>query len=256
MDEVADDYFRGKVAVVTGGGAGFGRDFSRALAQRGAAVAILDLQPDAAARVADEITAQGGIARAFACDVSDHAAVTATMAKVASDLGGIDFLINNAALHLARYTRGFEDMPLQDVRDLFDVNVMGVTYCTMACKPFMADRGGGAVVNLSSMAGYMLDSPYGVSKLAVRGLTANFAHEFGKYGIRVNGIAPGMMATENALATMPAEMWGYARSLQKIDRRGEMKDITDLVLFLVGPDSTFITGETIRCAGGVFMSAG
>lgn len=255
-NEELKEHLSGKVAVVTGAGSGLGRNCALALGRLGARVAVSDLDPAAAQATADSIIAAGGIARADECDTGRVEHIERMFAAIRADWGGVDILINNAGAASMRFMASFEDMPREDLRKMFDVNVMGVIECTLAAKASMATRGGGAIVNLSSVAGYMLDMPYGVTKLAVRGLTATFAHELGKYNIRVNAIAPGMMATENSLGTAHEDMWAYARTIQKIARRGEMEDITDLALFLVGPHSTFITGETIRCSGGAFLSAG
>lgn len=241
----------GQSAFITGAGSGFGRDFGRALAECGAAVAIADIDAAAAERVAAEIRASGGNAIAIICDVADKAAIDAATSTAISAFGGIDILINNAGRHLSRYSQRFDLLTDAEIRGLFDVNVMGVINCTLACAPSMAERGGGAVVNISSISGYMVDTPYAVSKLAVRGLTTTFAAELGRSNIRVNAIAPGLMATEAALADVPPQIFeDYANRLQALCRRGEMADVTAAMLFLCSPAARFITGETIRVSGG------
>ena len=138
-----------------------------------------------------------------------------------------------------------------DLRALFEVNVIGVVNCTIACRESMAARGGGAVVNISSIAGYMSTSPYGVSKLAVRGLTIAFATELAPDRIRVNAIAPGLMATEAALDGLPAEMIDdFVENRQLVHRLGSMDDIVSTTLFLCSDEAGFITGETLRVSGG------
>jgi NAD(P)-dependent dehydrogenase (short-subunit alcohol dehydrogenase family) len=115
----------------------------------------------------------------------------------------------------------------------------------------MAARGGGTIVNISSMASYLSGTPYSVSKLAVRGLTIAFAQEFAPDHIRVNGISPGLMATENAMDDLPQEMVDqFVNHLQLVPRLGQMDDIVRALLFLCSEDSSFVTGETLKVTGG------
>src|SRR5439155_14728119 len=124
---------------------------------------------------------------------------------------------------------------------LFDVNVIGVVNCTIACRAAMGERGGGVVLNISSIAGHMHSSPYGVSKLAVRGLTVALAAELAPDGIRVNAISPGLMATENAIADLPQDMIDdFVNNRQLVHRLGQMDDIVAAALFLCSDDASFI----------------
>lgn len=241
----------GKCVFITGAGAGFGEDFANELARCGAAIAVADMDLSAAERVAAEIRSEGGEAEALQCDVGSKQAIDASIAQVVNRWGGVDVLINNAGCHLSKFSQRFDVLTEADVRRLFDVNVIGVINCTLACAPSMAARGGGSVVNISSISGYMVDTPYAVSKLAVRGLTTTFAAEFGKDNIRVNAIAPGLMATGAAIADVPEEVFrDYSGRLQKLNRRGEVEDVTGAMLFLCSDAARFITGETIRVSGG------
>jgi NAD(P)-dependent dehydrogenase (short-subunit alcohol dehydrogenase family) len=241
----------GQCAFITGAGSGFGRDFSLELAECGAAIAVTDIDLQAAESVAAEVRDGGGTAIAIACDVADKQMVDAAYTATLAALGGVDILINNAGRHLSKYSQRFDVLTHDEIRGLFDVNVIGVINCSLACKPSMAARGGGAIINISSTAAYMVDTPYAVSKLAVRGLTTAFAAQLGEDNIRVNAIAPGLMATEAALADLPVAVYeDYAANLQKLHRRGEMADVTATMLFLCSPAARFITGETIRVSGG------
>lgn len=240
-----------KIAFITGAGAGFGRDFSRTFAAAGASVAVTDVNLEAAQAVAAAINAAGNTAIAVHCDVSSEASVKTAVDTVVAQLGGIDILINNAGRHLLKYNQPFSALSTADVRELFDVNVMGVIFCTLACRGSMQERGGGAVVNIASIAAHLVPTPYGVSKLAVRGLTMAFARELSGDGIRVNAISPGLIATESALAEIPQQMMEtFQNEYQLIKRRGEMPDITAAALFLSSAASSFITGETIKVSGG------
>jgi NAD(P)-dependent dehydrogenase (short-subunit alcohol dehydrogenase family) len=144
-----------KVAVITGGGRGFGKAFGTALAARGAHVVLADI--DGAA---------------------DEAGVAAVIGEVAEQYGGVDILVNNAGLHSAGYNKPSAELGIASLRRLFDVNVMGIYICSLAARPVMSGRAGAAVVNISSAAAYASRTAYGVSKLAVRGVTTQLAREF------------------------------------------------------------------------------
>jgi NAD(P)-dependent dehydrogenase (short-subunit alcohol dehydrogenase family) len=243
--------FAGKVVFITGGAIGFGRAFARAFAADGAAVVIADIDADAAARTAASLVDAGHESVAIACDVAREDMVDAAVEEAARRFDGIDILINNAGKHLTKYNQPFGALPRDDVRALFDVNVIGVVNCSVACHPHMRRRGGGAIVNLSSISGFTPTSPYGVSKLAVRGLTVALATELGPDGIRVNAVAPGLTATESAVADLPPEMVDrFKNELQLVKRTGTMGDVVSMVRFLCSDDASFITGETFKVSGG------
>lgn len=239
--------FTGKVGIVTGAGAGFGAGFAHALAARGAAVVLLDIDVGAAEGVADAIRAAGGEARAVTCDVADPDQV----AQAIDETGGLDILINNAGLHSAAYNRSFGELGHAAVRRLFDVNIMGVINCSLACRPEMARRGGGVILNIASIAAYPGLNPYGVSKLAVRGLTTAFAHEFAPDRIRVNAIAPGLIATDTIVADFPPELFAhFADTLQRVHRTGAVDDVVEAMLYFCSDRASFVTGETLKVSGG------
>jgi NAD(P)-dependent dehydrogenase (short-subunit alcohol dehydrogenase family) len=243
--------FDGKVAFITGGAIGFGRAFGRALAAEGAAVVVADIDLPAADALVAELGAQGRRALAVECDVADERQVDGAVARAVRELGGVDILINNAGKHLTKYNQPFTVLERAEVRALFDVNVIGVVNCTVACRDTMRARGGGAVLNISSIAGYGSTSPYGVSKLAVRGLTMAFAGELAADNIRVNAVAPGLMATENALADLPTDLVDrFVNELQLVKRLGTMDDIVQAMLFLCSDTAGFVTGETLKVSGG------
>jgi len=247
--------FQGKVAFITGGAIGFGRAFAQALGREGATVVIADIDEGQAQETAKALTAESIRAVAVHCDVADEALVDEAVAKTLDQCGGIDVLINNAGKHLTKYNQPFATLSREDIRALFDVNIMGVINCSIACRETMRTRGGGAILNIASIAGHMTTNPYGVSKLAVRGLTIAFAHEFAADAIRVNAISPGLMATENAMADLPEAMISEFRDrLQLVHRTGQMQDIVAAMLYLCSSDAGFITGETLRVSGGYPLS--
>jgi len=243
--------FDGKVAFITGGGVGFGRAFARALAAEGASIVIADIDGAAGDALAQELQATGAQALAVVCDVADEHRVDAAVEAAVDRFGGIDILINNAGKHLTKYNQPFSVLERHELRALFDVNVIGVVNCSVSARPSMAARGGGVIVNISSMASYMSATPYSVSKLAVRGLTIAFATEFAADHIRVNGISPGLMATENAMEDLPQELVDrFVDDLQLIHRLGQMDDIVKTMLYLCSDESSFMTGETLKVTGG------
>jgi 3-oxoacyl-[acyl-carrier protein] reductase len=242
--------FQGKVAVITGGGRGFGKAFGQALAERGAHAVLLDLDGAVAEEAAGEMRVAGLTASAIACDVTNDAQVEEVMHRVASEHGGIDILINNAGLHSKEYNEPMGTSGLAKLRRLFDVNVIGVIGCSLAAKPSMAGRANATIVNISSAAAYGCQTAYGVSKLAVRGLTVTLAHEFAGEGIRVNAIAPGMIGTDTIKAELPQQMIDFVHSQQILPRWGEVADIVEAMLYLCSARSSFVTGETLRVTGG------
>jgi 3-oxoacyl-[acyl-carrier protein] reductase len=248
------NHFSGKVAFVTGAGRGFGKAFSEALAARGARVALADIDSAAVETVAADIRDSGGAAIALCCDVNDEVAVAAAMTKVGDTYGGLDILINNAGLHSEAYNEPMAKSGLAKLRRLFDVNVMGTIVCTLAARPLMVGRPGAAVVNISSSASYQCQTAYGVSKVAVRGLTAAFAKELGVDGIRVNAIAPGLIFTDTIRAELSQATVKLVQAQQLLSRDGEVPDIVEAMLYLVSPRSRFITGETLRVSGGFALS--
>lgn len=242
--------FAGKVAVVTGGGRGFGKAFGHALAARGATVVQMDLDLAAARDAAAEI---GANAEAAAGDVADNEAMEALMADIAGRHGGIDILVNNAGIHSAEANEYIGKLGIARTRRMFEVNVWGVIHCTLAARPHMAGRKGAAIVNIASMASYGAQKAYGVTKLAVRGLTASFAHELAGEGIRVNAIAPGLIFTDTIRAELPPEVVKQVLPMQIIQREGEERDIVEALLYLASDRASFVTGETLRVSGGATL---
>jgi len=243
------------VAFITGGGRGFGQSFGRALLERGARIVLADIDREAGERAAGELRALGGDVISVVCDVSDESQVNAAVGQAVEAYGGIDLLINNAALHSSAYAEPMERSGVEKLRRLFDVNVMGVIICTLAVHPVMKRRGGGIIVNISSAAAYTCPTAYGVSKLAVRGLTITTARELAPDGIRVNAIAPGLIQTDTIKAELPESMLKMVMDQQVMKKRkGEVSDVVDTLLFLCSERASFITGETLRVSGGFTLA--
>jgi NAD(P)-dependent dehydrogenase (short-subunit alcohol dehydrogenase family) len=241
-----------RIVVITGGGAGIGRRFAHRFAAEGASIVVADRDSFAADRVACELKD----AMAFTIDVADETAAASMAEAVVNRFGGVDILINNAGMHLdhAQLPYTLEAVPAW--RQVLDVNVIGALVCSAACRQAMATRGGGSIINMSSMAAYLGGGAYGVSKLALNALTVGLAADFAGDGIRVNGIAPGLVDSEAAV-----EWWSDpARSGmniqqrliegQMIKRQGRMDDLADMALFLCSDQASFVTGQTILVDGG------
>jgi 3-oxoacyl-[acyl-carrier protein] reductase len=247
----------GKVAVITGGGAGIGRRFAHRLTTEGASVVIADVDGDAADRVVAEVAGKGARGLGWVMDVTDASAAAAMSAAAVAELGGIDILINNAGVHLDHAQLPFDLESVPKWRHVLDVNVLGALICSAACRPSMAERGGGSIVNMSSMAAYGGGGAYSVSKLALNSLTVGLAGAFAGDGIRVNGIAPGLVDSEAAIEwwsdPVRSGMEGIRDRLidgQMIKRQGTMDDLADVCLFLCSDQASFVTGQTILVDGG------
>lgn len=248
MDQMRE--FDGRVAVITGGGRGFGKAFGTELGRRGAKIVLADIDAVAGEAAAAELRAAGMEATAARCDVADEAAVAAMVAQAVENFGGIDILINNAGLHSQAYNEPMGKSGVAKLRRLFDVNVMGTIICSLAAQPYMVGRPGAAILNISSAAAYGCQTAYGASKLAVRGLTATLAHEFGPDGIRVNAIAPGLIFTDTIRAELSEDVVKFVKNSQILKHEGEERDIVEAMLYLCSARASFVTGETLRVSAG------
>ena len=248
--------FAGKVAIVTGGAGGIGSQVCRALAEQGATVVVADLDLDRAGAVADEINAAGGRAAALPVDLVDEQQVAALVASTVDRFGGVDILDNNAALTdadvLAR-DGAVTDLDLEVWDRMMAVNLRSQMLMCKHAIPSMVSRGGGAVVNMSSgaaLSGDLGRTAYSVSKSAISAFTKYVATQYGRAGVRVNAVLPGLILTEPVRAQIPPDLLaGYARGLLT-PFVGEPIDIANLVAFLVSPESRYLTGQSIVIDGG------
>ena len=248
------DQFRldDKVAIVTGaGGRGnsIGRAYALGLAAAGASVVVADLNADGAKAVADEI---GSKAIAVGVDITNPDQV-ATMAKAATHaFGGIDILVNNAALMLELGQLNVADIPIDQWNKVMAVNVTGALICAQAVIPSMRARGGGRIVNQVSGGAFPAISVYGVSKLALTGLTTTMAKQLGRDSITVNAIAPGNVTSE-AGSTLVPEGSPFAQFLSMnvcTRAQGAPDELVGTLLLLCSSAGDWITGQTINVDGG------
>src|SRR3984957_13553165 len=197
--------FAGKVAIVTGAGQGIGESYAKALSAEGASVVVADLNEAQASRVAAEIEAKGGRSLSQNVDVADPESASAMAYAAVSEFGGIDYLVNNAAIYHGMKIESLLTVDLDYYRRFMEVNLNGALHCTRACITAMTEREGAAIVNQSSTAAWMGGGYYSVSKAALNSLTVCLAAELGPRGIRVNAIAPGPTDTEATRTVVPKE---------------------------------------------------
>jgi NAD(P)-dependent dehydrogenase (short-subunit alcohol dehydrogenase family) len=245
----------GKVAIVTGGGTGLGRGMSMGFARAGAAVAVAGIDDRSVAETTSEIVAEGHRAIGLHADVREPGQVEQMAERVAADLGGIDILVNNAAIYPRR---AWTEIAEEEWDDVFRVNIKGYFLCARAVYPYMVKRGGGRIINVSSITtfiGYANLLDYVSTKGAIVGFTRSLAREVGADNITVNSIAPGAFPTAaEEIHPNRDEMVRGILEQQAIKRRGRPEDIANAALFFAGPDSGFVTGQTLLVDGGWYMN--
>jgi NAD(P)-dependent dehydrogenase (short-subunit alcohol dehydrogenase family) len=241
-----------KVAVITGGAGGIGVVYAEALAESGASVVVADVDIDAATKTAEALTATGH--DVIGVDVDVRSAESAgAMARAAVDaFGGIDILVNNAAIMVDLPPYGLADIPVDEWDRVIDVNFRGPLLCTQAVIPAMEARGGGRIVNGLSAGAFMPSGIYGVSKFALYGLTVNLASELGGRGINVNAIAPGLVDNESGYAALPKDSPFRDVIAATIPGKpsGPPEDLVGTLLLLCSKAGDWITGQTILVDGG------
>ena len=242
--------FEGKVAVVTDAARGIGETYARRLATEGAAVVVADIDEDGAAGVAASIVGDGGTAIGVRVDVSDPESAAAMAAAAVDQLGGIDLLVNNAAIYGGMEIDLLLTVDWDYYRRFMAVNMDGALVCIRACWQAMAARGGGAIVNQSSTAAWLYAGFYGLAKVGINGLTQQLAHELGGSGIRINAIAPGPTDTEATRSTVPESIVKDLVKGLAIKRQGTPDDMANMLLFLLSDEASWITGHIFNVDGG------
>lgn len=247
--------FENKVVVVTGAAQGIGEAYARALAKEGAAVVVADLNEEAGAKVAASINAElgegaSGKAIFVSCDVSSAESAESLVRQTVEELGGIDHLVNNAAIYGSMEFNLLISVDWDYYRKFMAVNLDGALVMTRAVYPEIAKRGGGAIVNQSSTAAYLYSGFYGLAKAGINSLTQQLAHELGGQRIRVNAIAPGPTDTEATRTQAGDAAKDIVRNSLAIKRMGEVGDMVGALLFLLSDDASWVTGQILAVDGG------
>jgi 3-oxoacyl-[acyl-carrier protein] reductase len=247
--------FEGKVAIVTGAGRGIGEVYAKGLAREGARVVVADLDDEGAEKVAAEINAEGGEASALKVDVSEPASTIAMATTTVERYGGIDHLVNNAAIYGGMKLDILLTVDWDYYQRFMAVNLNGALLCARACWASMKERGGGSIVNQSSTASWMYAGYYGLAKVGINGLTQQLARELGSANIRINAIAPGPIDTEATRNTVPPAIMEQIVKALPLARMGTPDDLVGLCLFLLSDEASWITGQIFNVDGGqVFRS--
>ncbi len=241
--------FQDKVVIVTGAAQGIGEAYAKALGAEGAAVVVADLNDDSGERVVKEIEAAGGRALYIHTDVSSAESATAMVDRVVGEFGGIDGLVNNAAIYGDMQFDLLISVDWDYYKKFMSVNMDGALIMTRAVYPEIQKRGGGSIVNQSSTAAYLYSGFYGLAKVGVNGLTQQLAHELGGMNIRVNAIAPGPIDTEATRVQAGDAAKDLVKSLA-IKRMGQPDDLVGACLYLLSDDSSWVTGQIIAVDGG------
>jgi len=251
------DTFRDRTVLITGGGTGLGRSLGQYLVSLGARLAICGRRREILDKAVAEMSSSGAEVLAVSCDVRQHDQVEAMVAKVRERFGRIDALVNNAAGNFICPT---ERLSFNAFDAVVDIVLKGTYNCTLAIgKQWIAEKTPGAVLNISTTyawtgSGYVV--PSAVAKAGALNLVQSLASEWGKYGIRLNAIAPGSFPTEGAWSRLkPRELGGDKENLERIPlgRYGEHAELSNLAAFLLSDFAAYITGACVTIDGGAWL---
>jgi NAD(P)-dependent dehydrogenase (short-subunit alcohol dehydrogenase family) len=249
--------FEGKVALVTGGGSGIGRATCLRFAEEGASVVVAEIDEKRGPAVADEIRGAGGRAIFVRTDVADETSVRQSVSRTAGEYGGIDILVNCAAVFVLKGI----DATVEEWRKILDVNVMGTALMAKHVVPHLRKAGGGAIVNLGSISSFIAQPQfvtYNTTKTAILGLTRCLALDLAPDNIRVNAVCPGAVWTPIVIELTAKEgmdrkaadaspQWGGAHMIKRI---ADPREIANAILFLASSEASFVTAESLMVDGG------
>lgn len=242
----------GKVAVVTGGGDGIGKESCRILAAAGASVVVSDLSLEKANAVSSQITSEGGKATSFACDVLNEDDLTKLIDFTVKTYGTVNILVNNAGLGGGGRENPF-NIDRKYVERIYAINVFAPWQLCKLVAPYMQKSGYGSIVNITSMAS-VNNSPamaiYGSSKAALNHMSSNLAFDYGPMGIRINCIGPGATKTHALSTVLTPEIESRMLAHTPIKRLGEVSDIAGAVLYFAAPVSAWVSGQFLMINGG------
>ena len=245
--------YDGEVAVITGAAQGIGKAIAERYCNEGARVAVVDINAAKGEVCAKAIRAGGGDAQFFECDVANAQAISGCIKKIAGAFGRIDILVNNAGV---LHTTPIEEVTEQEWDRMMAVNLKSVFFASQQVIPYMRKQGGGAILNMSSIAGRMGGIAnglgYSASKAGIIGLTYGFANRLAKDNITVNAIAPGTTKTDIISAISPERLEEVKKSIP-MGRLGTPQEIAAAAVFLTSPKAGFITGAVLDINGGMFV---
>lgn len=243
----------GRVAVVTGGGRGIGREIATALAEAGAAIVVAEIDPGTGAEAAAALVAAGRGAEFVQLDVTRPDEVERAAAQIAARHGQIDILVAAAGI---AFNTPAQETPDEEWRKVIDLNLNGVFWCNRAFGRVMLRAGQGSIVNIGSMSGIIANKPqpqahYNASKAAVHMLTKSLAAEWAPHGVRVNAVAPTYIETEMTRRGMSNPEWHRTwLEMTPMQRVGQPSEIASVVLFLVSDAASLMTGSVVVVDGG------
>jgi NAD(P)-dependent dehydrogenase (short-subunit alcohol dehydrogenase family) len=248
----------GKVAIVTGAGGrpgGIGEAYASALGVFGAAVVAADLNAEGAESAAERLRALGIEAIGVGADIADPDSVAAMVARARTAFGGVDILVNNAALMLETLSFRTSTIALEDWNRILSVNLTGALLCSQAVIPMMRERGWGRIVNQLSSGAFPAQGVYGISKLALMGVTTALAQEVGRSNITVNAIAPGITDSGAGLSLRanPSRYFQVLSETCALRVRGQPDELTGALLYLCSDAGSWTTGQVLHVDGGVVI---
>lgn len=238
--------FKGKTALVTGAAVGIGRAAALVFAERGANLVLVDMNYEKLKDVKKETEKLGADTLIYQCDVSDEENVNSVVKSVSEHFGGIDILVNNAALW--RAYKGFLEMTTDEWNTYFNINVMGTVFFSKAVLPYMIENKWGRIVNVSSVAGVYGNgnmTTYSATKGAVNSLSKALAREFSQKGILINSICPGTVSPSDN----PDIDYYTENDLSVIGRTGTDRENANLICFLASEEASYISGQVIQIDG-------
>ena len=252
----------GKAAIITGAARGIGRAYALRFGREGASVAVIDLREREAEETAQQVREAGGTAISLRADVTNEAEMASAARQAVDEFARIDILVNNAALY---GDMNIADQSVEYFRQILDVNIGSVVVASRAVFPYMKEQGGGSIINIASTAAYPLPLPamgelttvpisgYAVSKAAVINLTKSMAGAIGRYGIRVNAIAPGLTMSEATQQIVPGFIMERLTEATALRRSLEPADLAGTAVFLASDDSALMTGQVLVVDAGLIM---
>lgn len=242
-----------KVALITGSSSGIGQAIAEFFSSKGISVVINGRSEEKTNNAVQSINDQGGKAIGIAASIDQYDQAQFLFSEIENQVGSIDYLVNNAGISKPRPAKSVD---MKDWEIVIDTNLKGTFYCCQLAEPHMEEKGGGSIVNISSVSGRISKfgrSAYSASKAGIDGLTRNLSVEWAPHNIRVNSIAPGLIMTPPIEKMISSGKHGYGQEIVKsipLGRIGNPSEIAEVVYFLCSPASSYITGQTIYVDGG------